>query len=839
MLPLSALNAASLPVAAQTYALLGFTVFPCTPNDKTPLVSWTEQATDNPAVIERWWAQWPEANIGLPMGNGRHALDLDRGRGGDGWASYRALGGPQDPSWPAQKTPGGGLHILFSAGLELSNFTHRGPAGGMDMRTDRGYILGGPSRVNGVPYRWRDGDPAAPLPPSLRDALVSYSTAAAERSLEAFPMVDPADLPEDQVERLIDGLGASHARFLREGVSETGDASRDAYHACLRAFSSGWSLADMAAIGPRTYLAAFGTESPHHAGNPWSWAWRYTVRAAWVDSGRGKKEAPGGTGLSSDLGGLHDDPEGIIEEAGRTVPEVHELLKTKARELGEWNEDGAFALLEEALGAGLLPSRLEMLLQGIKRATAIPLGVLRARLRELEQEALRRRAGTAPEALPEVYIRAQGKYFDQRSRLLITQDALITARAERQGGNITASRRDWLEGVSGATPTVEDLTWDPGQPGGVMEGELGVRYYNTYRGSLVQPVEGDVRPWLALLDRLGLEEGESAKQHLLDYYAWVYQHPGTKIQHGVLLGSSAHGIGKDSWLIPIWKALGEHNVQVIGAEELLGGFTDYLKGTKMLQVNEILLADHKDKSMVNEKLKLMLASPPNWLRINEKNLRPYNIPNVVQLTGCTNHRYCLAPEPGERRIAAFWCRAQAPETEEAKRDTARWFSAYHEWVAKGGAERIAWFLQERDLSHFNPAARPPTTAWLDDMISYQRDPLEVWLIEQINNRQGVFEAPIVTLEGIMSHAATGVGSHLIQGHLTQRRLCQALTAVGCRVKRYWDGAGVYKRGWQIREHPSFTPGADTSKIGVVVRAEGRFREQGYAPPKHLREGLEF
>jgi hypothetical protein len=782
-------------------------------------VAWADQAATDPGQIRFWWSQWPEANIGLAMGRGWHALDIDRKDGVDGWLSYRALGGPQIPPWPRQHTPSGGLHLLLRGDYALSNFAKRGPHGGLDMRTDRGYILAAPSRVDGKPYLWVDGDPDAPLPEPLGSTLEGYATAARERALEAFPVPEPADVPPGERERLIDLLGASHARFLREGVAETGDASKDAFHACLRAFSSGWTLEQMAAIGPETHLATFGAEAPHSARDPWRWAWRYTVRAAWVAVRDGQKEAPqvGGEGQGEEQT-KKDDTVSIL-------PDTFEIINTKAQGLLLHEPQPALDLVTEAFHAGLPAAQREILLGSIKRASGVTMQALRLHLRDLEQSRAARLAEQHKREVPEVYIRAQGRYFDPVSRQLVSTEALVTAKAQTEGTAISDTKEQWLNGGASVSPVVEDFTWDPRLPEGLAVDSRGVRLYNTYRGPTVRARPGSVKPWLDLLDALKLEEGESAKEHLLDWCAWVVQRPGEKIQHGVLLGGD-HGIGKDSWLLPFFRAVGEENVQTIGIEQLLRPFGSYLKGTKVLHLNEILLGDHKDRKLVSDKMKLFLASPPNTLQVEEKHLKPYIIPNLLQLIGCTNHYYCIAPDEGERRYAAFWCRAENPKDSPQAGPWASWFSQYHRWLDAGGHEHVAHFLQERDIARFDPNRHPPITSWFESMIDYQRDPLEIWLIERIQEAKGPFATEMTTAEAILDFMGTGVGSHLLQGNMSVRRISQAMAKIGCRSTRFWEGSS-HRRAWLLRkgEKPARAT-QEMQDLGVVLRREYRFREQG-------------
>jgi len=818
MLSLATCNASSLLDSALHYASLGFPVFPCTPGDKTPLVAWADQASTDPGQIRFWWSQWPTANLGLAMGRGWHALDIDRKNGVDGWLSYRALGGPQLPSWPRQHTPSGGIHLLLRGDYALSNFAKRGPHGGLDMRTDRGYILAAPSRVSGgQPYLWVDGNPDVPLPEPLGSTLIGYSTEARERTLEAFPIPDPAEVSPQERERLIDTLGASHARFLREGISETGDASKDAFHSCLRAFSSGWTLGQMAAIGPETHLAVFGAGEPHNAKDPWRWAWRYTVRAAWVASRDGQKEAPR-EGLRA-LGGRVRET-----NATESLPDTFEVLNSKAQGLLLHEPQQALDLVTEAFHAGLPGAQREILLGSIKRASGVTLQALRLHLRDLEKTRAARLAEQNKREIPEVYVRAQGRYFDPVSRQLISQEALITAKAQTDGVSISDTKEQWLNGGASVSPVVEDFTWDPRLPEGLSTDDRGVRLYNTYRGPTVRARPGTVEPWLALLDALQFEE-ECAREHLLDWCAWVVQHPGEKIQHGVLLGGD-HGIGKDSVLAPFFRAVGEENVQTIGVEQLLRPFSSYLKGTKVLHLNEILLGDHEDRKMVNDKLKLFLASPPNTLQIEEKYLKPYIIPNLLQFVGCTNHYYCIAPDEGERRYAAFWCRAENPRDSTKAGPWADWFRQYHQWLEAGGHEHVAYFLQERDLARFDPNRHPPITSWFEAMIDYQRDPLEVWLIERVQEAKGPFASDMVTSEAILDFMGTGIGSHLLSGNMSSRRISQAMAKIGCQSARYWEG-GSYRRAWLLRKMKK-PEGAtqEMQNVGVILRREYRFREQG-------------
>ena len=175
-----------LPIL-EGYCKRGWKLFPCrsgaaewtdrntgevrTAAAKTPLVrNWPQAATDDPAQIKRWMAQFPGCMWGCAAGSasGFVALDLDRGHdgGADGVEALRAYMRERGLTMPAtltQRTAGGGMHFLFRmpAGADIRNATAILP--GVDVRGSGGYIIVAPSfnQDAGAAYEWQDA--AAPI----------------------------------------------------------------------------------------------------------------------------------------------------------------------------------------------------------------------------------------------------------------------------------------------------------------------------------------------------------------------------------------------------------------------------------------------------------------------------------------------------------------------------------------------------------------------------------------------------------------------------------------------------------------------------------------------------
>jgi bifunctional DNA primase/polymerase-like protein len=181
----SALMDAALGYAALGYAARGIPVYPahwprpspggaslacscrhgasCDRPAKHPLVRHgVNDATCDPAQLERWWRRWPQANIGLATGIVFDALDVD---GPAGLAALRQLARTANLRLPGPlvATGGGGWHYWFGP-TGLGNRPPRGLAR-VDWRGMGGCVLAPPSRhVSGGTYRWLVGLDQAPLP---------------------------------------------------------------------------------------------------------------------------------------------------------------------------------------------------------------------------------------------------------------------------------------------------------------------------------------------------------------------------------------------------------------------------------------------------------------------------------------------------------------------------------------------------------------------------------------------------------------------------------------------------------------------------------------------------
>jgi Bifunctional DNA primase/polymerase, N-terminal/Primase C terminal 1 (PriCT-1) len=141
---------------ALALARRGLAVFPCRPRGKEPATAnGCNAATVDPCLIERWWRQEPDCNIGIATGARSHvfALDVD---GGDAETALRKLEDEHGALPPTvESITARGRHLYFEwPGKPVRNSAGTvGP--GLDIRGDGGYVLAPPSlHPSGRAYCW-------------------------------------------------------------------------------------------------------------------------------------------------------------------------------------------------------------------------------------------------------------------------------------------------------------------------------------------------------------------------------------------------------------------------------------------------------------------------------------------------------------------------------------------------------------------------------------------------------------------------------------------------------------------------------------------------------------
>lgn len=320
---------------------------------------------------------------------------------------------------------------------------------------------------------------------------------------------------------------------------------------------------------------------------------------------------------------------------------------------------------------------------------------------------------------------------------------------------------------------VKTVTYRPGGSEFVYENLPGLqgRCINVWKPTPTElPVaatDSQVKPWLDHLAFILPDDRE--RNIVLDWLAWIIQHPGEKPNWCLVIGSTFEGMGKDLMLEPVRTALGAGNVREITAEDLAANETDYLDRTRLLLVEEMQM--YERKAMEN-KLKPIIAAPPYTLRVNIKFVPRYEIPNLIAAIFFTNMENALAISRQGRRYFVTWNDGQPKD------------DAYYEglvaWYAAGGGALAARWLIDRDVSAFKAKGKAPATTAREDMRKAALPEAEGLIEEGLQHREAPFHRRFIALPEVRYHLAND----------REKARCPDAKAVARKLK----GAGAISLG---------------------------------------------
>lgn len=369
---------------------------------------------------------------------------------------------------------------------------------------------------------------------------------------------------------------------------------------------------------------------------------------------------------------------------------------------------------------------------------------------------------------------------------------------------------------------VVQMVWHPGAPM-ILEGAVvadgawikqeGVRVINVYRAPAL--AGGDPAGATLWRDHLRFIYPDEA-DHIEAWLAHRIQYPGVKVNHALVLGG-AQGVGKDTLLEPVKRAIGPWNWQEVTPGQMLGRFNGWAKAV-IVRVNEARDLGDVDRFAFYDHSKTYIAAPPDVIRVDEKNLREHSVFNVMGVIITTNHRSDGIYLPADdRRHFVAW-------TERTKDEfPPGYWDALWKWYNSGGDVNVCAFLRSLDLSQFNAKAPPPRTAAWHAIVSSNSAPEDAELRDVI---ESAGDPNAITLVSLKNNAlALGLEDLAIElaDRKGRRALPHKLERVGYVPVRNPDATdGLFR----VAGRRQAIYAKRTLSIADQIRAARRFSDEG-------------
>ncbi len=390
------------------------------------------------------------------------------------------------------------------------------------------------------------------------------------------------------------------------------------------------------------------------------------------------------------------------------------------------------------------------------------------------------------------YVVEDGTYFDMIERNEMTRSAFNAVFRHVDCKSIHTGRQvdpaigyDENRQASGGR-VLRGMTYAAGES--VLVARDGEVYGNRWvdaRPDLSGPAASEISPWLAHAELLIPDPVE--REHVLDVMAYKLQHPEVKINHAVLHGGD-EGCGKDTlWFPFIWSVCGPNlrNRGLVDADGINSRW-GYALESEILILNELKEPEAKERRALSNKLKPIIAAPPDTLTIERKGLHPYDMVNRLFVLAFTNDPVPITLPTQDRRWFCIW--SYAPRM--AKADAA----VLWDWYKGGGLVAVARWLKARDVSAFNPKAMPPWTDYRSRLIETGRSMAESYVIEQVMRPSPEFAA------GVIASPFHKICNQLQQGAPGGVKVPQAALLHGLKEAGWIDLGAVKSAEFQTKKN---------------------------------------
>jgi DNA primase len=247
-------------------------------------------------------------------------------------------------------------------------------------------------------------------------------------------------------------------------------------------------------------------------------------------------------------------------------------------------------------------------------------------------------------------------------------------------------------------------------PGGAFVTSSGA--LNRWKSRVVEPVPGDVSPWLAALENVAPEFED--REFLLNWLAAPMQTPGLKQATAIVLYSPIQGVGKSTMISGLQAIYGE-NMKVVNNKALHSQFNAHIVDSELVVGEEIMPAKDTptSKELLNS-LKTLITE--SIVRVERKKIEAHNARSFCNFIFTTNHANSFSIDKYDRRMAII--ASDREKLDKAVR------TEYQRWLDSGGAAHLYDYLLRRDISAYNPHGHAPMNAAKEQMAELGRSQIE-------------------------------------------------------------------------------------------------------------------
>lgn len=261
-------------------------------------------------------------------------------------------------------------------------------------------------------------------------------------------------------------------------------------------------------------------------------------------------------------------------------------------------------------------------------------------------------------------------------------------------------------------PKVYDQCYDPSQPNKIFFTKNGQRFVNVYSPTYpeLKPEEAQAAGELLLSHLKNLIAEPDYRNHLIDFMAYMVQHPGQKIRWAVFV-QSAEGAGK-TFLAEVMKAvLGKRHVRTVSGESIKKGWNEWSTGSQMVVLEEVRAVGTSRHEIMNV-LKPLITNDD--ISIDQRNRDTRETENCTNYLLLSNFQNALPISPGNRRYFILKSPLQTRAAVAALGED--YFPRLYQMLKEQPGGLRSWLHDWKITDGFKPHGPPPRTVYEGEMI---------------------------------------------------------------------------------------------------------------------------
>ena len=281
----------------------------------------------------------------------------------------------------------------------------------------------------------------------------------------------------------------------------------------------------------------------------------------------------------------------------------------------------------------------------------------------------------------------------------------------------------WMEWP--ARSKLDQLVYRPGQPKVTEDSKL-----NMWPGwGVSDSVKGDVSFWHEMLDHLMPEVSKENRRWFEQWCAYPIQHPGAKLNSGVLIWSSVHGAGKSMLGWMLMRLYGRNAIEL--KDEALEDVRNEWAENKQFVVADDITGSANRK----HQRRLMTMITQKEVRLNPKYIPSYSIADCINYYLTSNDPDAVFLDDQDRRFFIHEVKPTYGKLPPVLRE--RWDL----WKDDPEAQQaLFYYLEHLDLTGFDPFGEAPMTDAKSEMNRIVKSELGAWVLKLKEEPDAVLNA---------------------------------------------------------------------------------------------------